>query len=103
MEGTRYTVILVPDERRWYSVLVPAMPGCASLGRTREDALANSREAMAGWLEAEAEHDRGPLPETSALVLDSVSRALQVIDEMRDAGEVTQESGYGLELATPLV
>lgn len=100
MEVTRYTVILVPDDQGWCSVLVPAMPGCSSAGRTREETLANVREAMAGWIEAEAEHGRGPLPETSALVLDSVSQALQVIDEMRAAGEVSRESGYGLELAT---
>lgn len=36
----------------------PALPGCASQGTTREEALRNIREAIAGWLEVEAE--RGP-------------------------------------------
>ncbi|MCB1884147.1 MAG: type II toxin-antitoxin system HicB family antitoxin [Geminicoccaceae bacterium] len=32
---------------------VPALPGCASQGETMDDLLANMREAVAAWLEAE--------------------------------------------------
>jgi predicted RNase H-like HicB family nuclease len=32
---------------------VPALKGCWSQGATREEALANVREAVEGWIEAE--------------------------------------------------
>jgi len=48
----RYTVVLEPDtERRGYTVRVPALPGCITEGRTREEALANAKEAIAGFIE----------------------------------------------------
>jgi predicted RNase H-like HicB family nuclease len=33
---------------------VPALPGCASQGETMDELLANLREAIAGWLEADS-------------------------------------------------
>ena len=32
-------------------VTVPALPGCVSQGDTREEAMANIREAAEGWIE----------------------------------------------------
>ncbi len=34
-----------------YSVVVPALPGCTSIGSTLEEALANGREATALYTE----------------------------------------------------
>jgi predicted RNase H-like HicB family nuclease len=95
----RFTVVLVPDEG-WISVSVPAMPGCVSQGRTREEALRNVVEAIRGWLATEAEQGRGPLTETPKMISAGVSEALEIIDEMREAGEAPAEHGYELELAT---
>ncbi|MGE5596396.1 MAG: type II toxin-antitoxin system HicB family antitoxin [Hyphomicrobiales bacterium] len=73
----KYTVVLSPDpERGGYSVSVPAMPGAASQGRTREEALANIREAMEGWLEVALEDDQDALEETPELVAAGVQRIL---------------------------
>lgn len=48
----RYTVILTPEvEEGGWSVTVPALPGCVTQGETREEALENAREAIAGYLE----------------------------------------------------
>jgi len=33
---------------------VPSLPGCASQGETMEELIANIREAIAGWLEADS-------------------------------------------------
>ena len=53
MREYEYTVILEYDEEiDEYAVLVPALPGCTSQGKTREEALANVREAIRGHIEA---------------------------------------------------
>jgi antitoxin HicB len=96
----RYTVIMVPAEDGWVSAMVPAMPGCVGQGRTRDEALARVREAMEAWAEVEAEHDRAPLAETADVVLQAVSAAMRIIDDMRLAGELSAAPGYDLELAT---
>ncbi len=56
------TVILTPDEDGWIVAECPALPGCVSQGRTRDEALANIREAIEGSLEVRAAHHL-PLPE----------------------------------------
>jgi len=94
----RYTVILVPDQE-WISVSVPAMPGCVSQGRTRDEAIDNVLDAIEGWVLSEAEQGHGPVEETPLLV-SAVAEALEIIEEMRQAGEDTARSGYELELAT---
>jgi predicted RNase H-like HicB family nuclease len=44
-------VVLEPSEEGGFTVLVPALPGCISEGDTREEALANIREAITLYLE----------------------------------------------------
>ncbi len=48
----RYLVRLIPEEEGGYSVLVPGLPGCVSQGETRDEALANIREAIGDYLTA---------------------------------------------------
>jgi predicted RNase H-like HicB family nuclease len=48
----KYRVILVQSEEG-YSVSCPALRGCHSQGRTREEALDNIRDAIREWLDAE--------------------------------------------------
>jgi predicted RNase H-like HicB family nuclease len=47
----RYAVLLEPEEDGGFVVSVPALPGCISQGDTREEALANIREAIALYVE----------------------------------------------------
>jgi len=49
-----YRVVLIESEEG-FAVGCPALPGCWSQGETREEALANIREAIALWLEVEEE------------------------------------------------
>ena len=43
-------VVIERDETGYYVAEVPALPGCLSQGKTLEEAKANIREAIIGWL-----------------------------------------------------
>ncbi|MCW5881684.1 MAG: type II toxin-antitoxin system HicB family antitoxin [Anaerolineae bacterium] len=45
-------VILYPGEDGYWIAEVPSLPGCLSQGKTREEALANIREAIQGYVAA---------------------------------------------------
>ena len=51
------------DESGYYVAEVPALPGCLSQGRTKEEAIANIKEAIEGWLEV-MESKQGSDPST---------------------------------------
>ena len=44
-------VVVEEDEAGYFAAEVPALPGCLSQGKTREEAIANVKEAVEGWLE----------------------------------------------------
>ena len=44
-------VVLEPSNEGGFTAIVPALPGCISEGETRDEALANIREAIALYLE----------------------------------------------------
>jgi predicted RNase H-like HicB family nuclease len=57
----KYRVLLEQDEDGMYVAQVPALPGCISQGGTRQEALANIREAMEGYLASLEAHGE-PIP-----------------------------------------
>ncbi|MEP7198981.1 MAG: type II toxin-antitoxin system HicB family antitoxin [Chloroflexota bacterium] len=52
----RYRVIFERESDGGYSAHCPSLLGCHSQGETYEDALANIREAILGWLEVAREY-----------------------------------------------
>lgn len=63
--GLRYPVTLVPEKEGGYTVLVPDLPGCVSVGETVEEALEMIEDARRLWLEVAYQHgDEIPLPST---------------------------------------
>ena len=52
VKGLKLTVVLREEEERSYSAKCLELPGCISEGETREETLANIREAIEGYLEA---------------------------------------------------
>ena len=53
----KYRVVLIESDQG-YAVGCPALPGCWSQGRTREEARENIREAIRLWLEVAEEDAR---------------------------------------------
>jgi predicted RNase H-like HicB family nuclease len=44
-------VLLYPGEDGYFVVEVPSLPGCVTQGKTREESLANAKEAIALYIE----------------------------------------------------
>ena len=55
-------VIMFPGEDGYWVVEVPSLPGCISQGKTRDEALENIKEAIAGYIAA-LEDDGLPVPD----------------------------------------
>ena len=70
----KYTIILEPDEKgRGYTVIVPALPGCITYGRTRQEALDRAKEAIEGYIEGLKKAGE-PIPkEVTPVEMDSVT------------------------------
>ncbi|MSQ15738.1 MAG: type II toxin-antitoxin system HicB family antitoxin [Dehalococcoidia bacterium] len=51
MNKIDYTVVLEPNnDERGYTVTVPALPGCVSLGDTVDEPLDNVKDAILLWI-----------------------------------------------------
>jgi predicted RNase H-like HicB family nuclease len=55
-------VLLYQDEDGFWIAECPSLPGCATQGRTKVEALQNIREAIKGYIAA-LEEDNLPVPE----------------------------------------
>ena len=51
-----YTVVLEPEADGGYSAHIPAFRGAHTQGETVEEAIANARDVIAGYLEVMAEN-----------------------------------------------
>jgi predicted RNase H-like HicB family nuclease len=57
----KYRVQINQDEDGVFVANVPALPGCISQGATRNEALANIREAIQAYIESLNKH-KEPIP-----------------------------------------
>ena len=55
-------VVVYPGEDGYWVVECPSLPGCISQGKTKEEAVANIKEAIQGYIETLKE-DGLPVPE----------------------------------------
>ncbi len=62
----KFRAILEPNELGGYTVTVPLLPGCISEGDTREEALANIKEAIELYIES-LQADGEPIPSEEAV------------------------------------
>ena len=63
-EALKLLVVFETDEDGWEVASCPTLPGCHSQGRTRDEARANIREAIRGYLASMREHGE-PTPTSS--------------------------------------
>ena len=60
----KLTVVLEPSDEGGFTAIVPSLPGCFSEGNSKEEALANIREAIELYLEpVEDDQDFNPKAE----------------------------------------
>lgn len=57
----QYRVLIDTDEDGVFVAEAPALPGCISQGKTRSEAIANIKEAIAAYLESLKKHGE-PVP-----------------------------------------
>ncbi len=62
-------VIVYPGEDGYWVVECPSLPGCVSQGKSREEAIANIKEAIDGYVEALKEDGLIVPPETFEALL----------------------------------
>lgn len=55
-------VIIYPGEKGYWVAECPSLPGCVSQGQSREEAIANVREAIEGYVQVLKE-DGLPIPQ----------------------------------------
>jgi len=67
-----FHVKLEAAEDGWIVAECPALPGCVSQGKSEEEALANIKEAITGWLWAEDQKASKDLPEDTMQTLVAV-------------------------------
>jgi predicted RNase H-like HicB family nuclease len=64
-----YRIVIEQDEDGQFVAECPALPGCISQGRSRDEAVANIKDAMAGYLASLKKHGEPiPLPITEEIV-----------------------------------
>jgi predicted RNase H-like HicB family nuclease len=61
-------VILYPGEDGYWVVECPSLPGCISQGKTKQEALANIKEAIEGYIAA-LQDDNLPVPDDNFEVM----------------------------------
>ena len=53
----KFRVVIEPDEDGVFVVECPVLPGCVSQGKTRDEAIANIRDAIQGYLHSLEKHN----------------------------------------------
>ena len=65
----RYNVMLRPEPEGGYTVLVPALPGCVTYGRTLKEARELAKDAISAYVASLRKHnDPVPTDEETLLV-----------------------------------
>ncbi len=70
----KFRVVITHDlEYKGYIVDVPELPGCMSQGKTIDEALANIKDAINGWLYVEKKRRRPGAPRMGEVFVGEVT------------------------------
>jgi len=70
-----YTVVFEEEPEGGYTVIVPALPGCVTYGRTRAEARRMVKEAIGAYLQSLRKHGEA-IPEDNVTSVESVAVGL---------------------------
>ena len=85
----KYTIILEPNyPEEGYTVRVPALPGCITYGRTKEEAMTRAKEAIAGFIEGLEK--AGYLTSDTALQMNQLPESIAIVG----GGFISAEYGH---------
>jgi predicted RNase H-like HicB family nuclease len=56
--------VIYPGQDGYWVIECPSLPGCISQGKSKEEAIVNIREAIAGWIDTAQAHGV-PIPTES--------------------------------------
>src|SRR6266511_1712397 len=89
----RRRVLLYPGEDGFVVAEVPSLPGCVSQGKTRDEALANVREAIS--LHEETLRERGESPPDESCRVGRGRRVskLPVVSGAQCVGSIIRQNG----------
>lgn len=66
-----YNVMLRPEPEGGFTVIVPALPGCVTYGRTIKEAKAMAYDAITGYLKSLKKH-KEPIPSDTETLMTSL-------------------------------
>ena len=72
MKNLTYRIILKPEPEGGYTVLVPALPGCITYGKTLEEAKKMALDAIKAYLESLKKHGE-PIPDDSEILEETLN------------------------------
>ena len=72
MKLLAYRILLRPEPEGGFTVMVPALPGCISYGRTLGEAKAMAKDAINSYLESLRKHGE-PIPDDTGVLEEMVT------------------------------
>lgn len=75
MSKRKFKIVLQWDsEEQTFNVTVPALSGCVTYGKTRDEAITRAQEAIIGFIEA-LEQSNMPVPESDVEIAEVIVNA----------------------------
>ncbi|HSX24354.1 MAG TPA: type II toxin-antitoxin system HicB family antitoxin [Candidatus Andersenbacteria bacterium] len=67
-QAHHFNIYLRPETEGGYTVIVPALPGCVTYGKTVAEAREMAGDAIGAYLESMADHGESVVADTDALL-----------------------------------